>query len=191
MRHSLSDYLSEFLTDESSAKIIEIAESFEFLAHKPFVIQGQHTNSLFFLPDSVARYYVDTESGETSNKHFIPAPCIVGSTTALIKQAPCRINIASFETCTGYKIPWPSFRVLMNSSLEIMTLYTTILEQLFIQKEERETSFLTDSAKIRYQKFLAEFALLEKRLPQYHIASYLGITPVSLSRIRRELTKTK
>ena len=187
MTAAFSNYLEASLSKESVRALVELATRVEFVADEPFVIQGRPTDALFFLPDTIARYYVETETGEFSNKHFTPGPCFVGSTTALIKQIPSRINIASVETCSGSRILWAPFRALCQSNPEVLMFYTKGLEHLFIQKEERETSFLTDSARDRYANFLTQFPDLENRLPQYHIASYLGITPVSLSRIRREL----
>ncbi|MNG38637.1 hypothetical protein D3C84_1264130 [compost metagenome] len=57
-------------------------------------------------------------------------------------------------------------------------------ESLYVKKERREMQLLTLSAEDRYRSFLEEFGALEKKIPQYYIASYLGITPVALSRIR-------
>ncbi len=61
-----------------------------------------------------------------------------------------------------------------------------LAEQLFVKKETREASFLLDNAEARYIRFLKDYPNLEDRITQYHIASYLGITPVMLSRIRQE-----
>ena len=62
--------------------------------------------------------------------------------------------------------------------------------RLFIEKEDRERSFLVEDAKTRYLNFKNKFSELESRIPQFHIASYLGISPVSLSRIRGEIKKS-
>ena len=63
-----------------------------------------------------------------------------------------------------------------------------IAEGMFISKERRERELLMLSAEERYRLFLGRYKHLEKRIPQYQIAAYLGITPVALSRIRRRLT---
>jgi CRP-like cAMP-binding protein len=60
-----------------------------------------------------------------------------------------------------------------------------LAEQLYIKKETREAEFLLDDAETRYNNFQRAYPGLEHRLAQYHVASYLGITPVALSRIRR------
>jgi CRP-like cAMP-binding protein len=60
-------------------------------------------------------------------------------------------------------------------------------EQLVLIKEAREKELLLDSLEVRYQRFLQEFPGLADRIPQYHIASYLGVTDVALSRIRKKI----
>ena len=58
-------------------------------------------------------------------------------------------------------------------------------EMLYFRKEEREIEFLTDPAAVRYQRMLQRFPDEVARIPQHYLASYLGITPESLSRIRK------
>ncbi len=60
-------------------------------------------------------------------------------------------------------------------------------EWLYVKLDQRESELLLDDAATRYLKFLAEYPGLVHRVKQYHIASYLGITPESLSRIRAQL----
>ncbi len=66
-----------------------------------------------------------------------------------------------------------------------------LLEQLAIKKERREADFLLLSATERYQKFLQDYAYIVNSIANYHIASYLGITEVALSRIRSRLKLTQ
>lgn len=62
-----------------------------------------------------------------------------------------------------------------------------LLQTAYLMKEKREKSFLLDDATKRYQDFLKNFALIEEFIKQYHVASFLGITPVGLSRIKKKL----
>ena len=86
------------------------------------------------------------------------------------------------------KIHWPKFRKLMAQHHDIEGFYRVGLERLFIMKEERESSLLLESAEARYLEFLASHRGPLANIPQYHIASYLGISPVSLSRICKQLS---
>ncbi len=62
-----------------------------------------------------------------------------------------------------------------------------ILTKGYIKKEKREWELLQLSAEERYRRFLKEYPGLERRIKQHYIATYLGITPVALSRIRRKI----
>jgi len=66
-------------------------------------------------------------------------------------------------------------------------LHLRIFERLIIKKERREADFLLLNAQSRYEKFLDEYSMIESAVQNYHIASYLGITEVTLSRIRKEM----
>ena len=66
--------------------------------------------------------------------------------------------------------------------------YTKALEKVYIIKQMREIELLLEDAQSRYIHFLDQYPMLHKRLKQHYIASYLGISPVSLSRIRRKMS---
>jgi CRP-like cAMP-binding protein len=65
-----------------------------------------------------------------------------------------------------------------------------ILEQVWIKKERHDIRMVTNDATTNYQIFKKEYPSLENEIAQYHIASYLGITPIQLSRIRARLLKS-
>ncbi len=67
--------------------------------------------------------------------------------------------------------------------------YCHFMEQIFILKEEKESSFVKDSAEKRYLDFCVDYPELKDKIPQQQIASYLSITPVALSRIRQRLKR--
>jgi CRP-like cAMP-binding protein len=88
-------------------------------------------------------------------------------------------------------VGWPyQLRLdLYASDMEWQKLGRRIAELLYIRKEQRELSFLLLDAPARYQRFCAQFGQQADRIPQYYIASYLGIRPQSLSRLRKTLSE--
>lgn len=80
---------------------------------------------------------------------------------------------------------------LANQNPDVLKLYTKVIEQDFLFQEQRVLDLSLLNATERYLKLQKEISNIENILPQYHIASYLNITPVQLSRIRKDLVSKK
>ena len=76
---------------------------------------------------------------------------------------------------------------LAQAWLEWQKVGSRIAELLYVRKEQRELSFLMLDAEARYRNMRAQFGAAAEAIPQYHLASYLGIRPQSLSRLRRRI----
>lgn len=183
-----TNHLSPFLGKHDIHALQAIAVQRFLKADTNIVNQGQATTELFFVASGIVRYFVVDDRGNEANKTFTRAPCFVGSTTALIKNQPARISLAVMRDTPALAINWSAFQDLMRESHPLESYYRQGLEQLFVMKEERESSLLLESAQARYLAFLASHEDILDQIPQYHIASYLGISPVSLSRIKSQLT---
>ena len=90
---------------------------------------------------------------------------------------------------SGYylSIPVAGLNALYRESLAWANFGRMYMETIAVRKAKREAAFLLDSAERRYLDFLQESPELAERLPLYHIASFLGITDVALSRIRKRI----
>lgn len=101
----------------------------------------------------------------------------------LLSGEPARYSVEALEPC----------RLLLFNLADLRTLscwpawYQHLLAVQLRIKEEKELLLLTESPQARYQHFLRSFPALEARVPDHQIAAYLGITPISLSRIRKRL----
>jgi CRP-like cAMP-binding protein len=87
-------------------------------------------------------------------------------------------------------LSYSAFQKLMKNSADWERVGRVIAERTLVDREKREAQLLTLSGTERYQSFRRDFPGLCDRLPQYLIASYLGLTPVALSRIKRKRAKT-
>jgi CRP-like cAMP-binding protein len=103
----------------------------------------------------------------------------------MITGAPSAYTVEAMEPSVVIEISNAALQALMQASHNWERFVRLSLERLYIRKEERERELLYLNAKRRYEAFLAKYPGLEKRIPQYHIASYIGISPVSLSRLLR------
>ncbi|MEO0470941.1 MAG: Crp/Fnr family transcriptional regulator [Bacteroidota bacterium] len=140
-----------------------------------------HSKKLGFLAEGIMRIYDIDESGREWNKVFLSSPSFLLGNPNLAEPATHFI-----ETITSTSIiEWPI--ELITDSLdrypELRAIQTKVLLHLFEKKSIREYDFLTLSAKDRYLKCVEEYRDIIQEIPQFHIASYLGITTTQLSRI--------
>ena len=149
-----------------------------------FVRAGDRSTELAFVNAGLLRFFYQTTDGKEFNKSFIAENQFTTAYSAFLTDMPTRFSIQALEEC-----------YLLVCDLHIVVnmfdrhgcwerLGRILAEQLFIKKEAREAEFLLDDAATRYHNFRKTYPALEDRLAQYHVASYLGITPVALSRIR-------
>ncbi|NER51426.1 MAG: Crp/Fnr family transcriptional regulator [Symploca sp. SIO1A3] len=178
------------LTDLPENEAIKAANLFQtyHLKHGEFFVRaGDVPESIGFVISGILRlYYVNCEGTEYI-KSFCAENSFVAAYSALLLEQPSRLFIQSLEDTKLLVADYSAYRSLCENSVCWQTLNCRIAEILFIKKEKRESALLLDDAKTRYLGFQAEYPDLETRLKQHQIASYLGITPVTLSRIRSQL----
>lgn len=130
-------------------------------------------------------YYID-DDGNDVTRFFTCEGGICGG-EALISNEPSAVCTEALEDCILLRCLVSDFKKIIASDSITTKAYIWLLESSLAYKIPRENSFLIKSAAERYIDFKRENPDIEKRVNQKYIASYLGITPVSLSRIRRAL----
>jgi len=100
------------------------------------------------------------------------------------------MTIECIQDANLYEISKKDIDILFLKVPKLETFFRKKMEKAFSSFQKRILSSLSQSAKERYVTFIRTYPNIEKTVKNYHIASYLGITTESLSRIRKELTKT-
>lgn len=159
----------------------------EYPAQATLFRPGAVDHSLHFLSNGLVRYYYLTDNGLERNHTFAAEHSLVACLRAFAGVAPCQFAIEALEPTRTLLIPADIVRVMDERHACWLKLKLRLMEHVALRKEAREAEFLLESAPDRYRLFRARFSALEDRIPQYHIASYLGITPVALSRIRKRI----
>ena len=150
-----------------------------------FVRAGGQSTELAFVNSGLLRFFYRTTDGKEFNKSFIAENQFTAAYSSFLTDMPTRFSIQALEECHLLVCDLHSVVNMFARHGCWERLGRILAEQLFIKKEAREAEFLLDDAKTRYHNFQNTYPELEDRLTQYHVASYLGITPVALSRIRR------
>ena len=145
------------------------------------------TNSCFLLSSGIVRSYITNNNGKEHTRTLYIAPSITGSLTSLIKGTPSDATFECLTNCDVIELPYSSLILKSNENIHITLLRAKINEQAFIRSEQKIYDLCVLDGTKRYLKLREEFPTIENLIPQYHIASYLNMTPVQLSRIRRDL----
>lgn len=149
------------------------------------LLPGAKVHELYFVCSGLLRFYYITDDGIESNKAFITENTFAGSLAAYNLDLPILYGVQALEPTIFLAASFSDFVALFDQHPVFDRLGRKLAEWLLNRKELRARSLLQQQAKERYLDFVKEYPDLVKRVPQYHIASYLGITEVSLSRLKR------
>lgn len=175
------------IDDQAWQQLQEHSSFKTFNKHDTLLTANETSGHLWFIFQGLVRNFYVTPQGKDFNKSFITAPSLCGSMTEIVTGKPSRFSIDALEDTTAIAISIEWFREMSTSHSGFKTLALVLAQQLALKKEQREAELLLDDATTRYQRFLKENPHLKGRIPAYHVASYLGITEVALSRIKRSL----
>ncbi|WP_224996217.1 Crp/Fnr family transcriptional regulator [Cesiribacter sp. SM1] len=153
--------------------------------HEHFLVQGEVCRHLGFIAEGYVRLYY-LVGGEEITKDFNFENEFCGSYASFISGQPALFNVMAMEPVRLYTISRDSQLMLFENYFCWQKLGRLSMERMFIKKEQREASFLLDSPEARYEKLLRETPHWVQRVPLKYLASYLGITPETLSRIRNK-----
>lgn len=185
----IKDYVASFisLTNDQWEIILDALE-IRVLSKNDYLLQeGEISDSIAFINSGVLIYYKNFENGDQMTTDFAFETDWVTDNYSRLKNCPSLLNIKAIEKS----------ELVIIKNKDINRLYTIIPSFEKLGREITELSFLkmvqhnldlqTLPAKERYLKLLKDHADVVQKIPQYHIANYLGIAPKSLSRIRSQI----
>lgn len=148
---------------------------------------GEVCRHFYYCAKGIFRMFYTTHEGADYNKNFFTEGQFFTSYSSIILGTASNLSIQALEDSEIAIFSQESFEQLYERHRCWETLGRKLAEGLYIKKEQKERQLLFHSAEERYTIFLNEFPGLDQLIPQYHIAFYLGISPVSLSRIKSNL----
>jgi len=162
--------------------LLNIFELKKYRNNDHIINPTEENKSIFFIISGLVRYYYLTEDGKEWNRAFLSEGMI---STSFPKDFGW-INpygIQAIEDSIILVADFSDFQSLFDNNPMIERLQRRLVESILIKKIDRERSFLQSSANMRYKDFVEQFPQIFQRITQYHLASYLGITEASLSRL--------
>jgi CRP-like cAMP-binding protein len=185
--HSI--YQHFLLSDEDLKKIAQVHQKIEIPKNQFLLKQNETANAYYLLEKGLVRAFVlDYDENEITTEFFIENEIVIVP-SSLFQRIPSQENLQTLTDCTLWKIDFDNFQDIFHSIpgfSEWGRLWFTF--QLFSLKQ-RTVNMLTETATQRYLTLLKNKPQIIQNAALKQIASYLGITDTSLSRIRKEITK--
>lgn len=151
------------------------------------ISQGEVCHHVGFLLQGIVRvYYVEAGKEHTSYFNFGSRNPFVSSFSSFLTRKPSRESIHALEDCQLALISHTDLQRLYEQSIHLQKLGRLMAEYNYTLAMERIYSLQHHSARQRYDQLLDIYPNLINHVPHHYIASYLGITPESLSRVRKE-----
>jgi CRP-like cAMP-binding protein len=157
-----------------------------FRKHQYILQEGQVSAYDNFVVRGLVRTYRVDEKGYEHILRFSPEDWWAGDLASFLSGAPSIYNADCLEDTELLSISYSDLESLFEAVPKMNAYFRILYQRSIISYNIRLTSSLTKSASERYSEFIQRYPQIEQRVPNHQIASYLGITPQSLSRIRKQ-----
>jgi len=171
------------MTPEGRNILENLAERRDLNKGEMLIHQGQVSRYIVFVAKGMLRQYY-FKNGKEVTEHFSYEGCILMCIESLLKQEPTRLVAEALEPATVYLLPYDRLLKLSEDIREINIFYRKILEFSLITSQIKADSWRFETARERYNLLMKTHPEVIKRAPLSHIASYLLMTPETLSRVR-------
>jgi CRP-like cAMP-binding protein len=135
-------------------------------------------------------FFID-DAGMDHTLHFAMEDWWISDSTSFLQGTPATRNIVAHETTVVLELSKQSIEQLYKDIPAFEKFWRILTQQACIAQDQRILNSISMSGAERYHALISKYAMLEQRMPQKYIASYLGITPVFLSQIRKGRKKAK
>lgn len=147
---------------------------------------GQTENYLSFIEEGIVRFYIPKEESDFTFS-FSFANAFVSAYDSFLAQLPSTYHVETLTETILWRLTYKDLQAIYAETEIGNTIGRNASEGLYLENFRREISLLTDTAEQRYLKLFTEQPQLIQKIPLKYIASYIGITPQALSRIRRRI----
>ena len=181
----INTYVS--LTKEEEAMILETVTYRKYLKGQYVVQQGDTCKQSGFIISGCTRTFYAGDEGQEHIVMFSFENWWASEIGSFVTQTPSDYNVHCIENTELIQLSYDNQETLFKKIPKLERFFRLVLEKAFVASQKRIVRNFTLSAKERYMHFKAEHSEMEQRIPQYMVASYLGITKEFLSKIKGKL----
>jgi CRP-like cAMP-binding protein len=180
---------SNLVSQKAAEEIASLFYPKEIKKNEFLLKEGRISNEYYFLEKGFIRAFAFDTEGNDVTTNFYSAGQVVFEVNSFFNRVLSRENYQAIVDCEGWCITYPQLNHLFHSMSEFREFGRSILVKGFSSLKIRMLSMITETAEQRYDALLKSNPEIFQHAALKHIASYLGITDTSLSRIRKEYAK--
>lgn len=180
---------SGHISEKSAEEIVELFKPRELSKGQLLLKAGHTSDEYLFLATGLMRAFaLDPERNEVTTA-FYTANGVVFEVSSFFNRKPAQESIQALTDCAGCSLNFAELNMLFHSMPEFRDFGRSILVKGFAALKDRMLSTITETADQRYQRLLETAPAIIQQAPLKYVASYLGVTDTSLSRIRKEISR--
>lgn len=180
-----------FLPEEKLFALLSIGEMLVLDEGQVFIQAGERSRKVALVIQGMMRNYLTDENGEEVTVLFAAEMQSITPYKTLYLDALATETSAAIEKTLLFVFDFQDFKKIAANDPQVMMVYVEMMEAILVGAIHRIEDFTQRSPEQRYERILHSETFLIDRAPLKYLASYLGITPVSLSRIRKRLSQKK
>lgn len=178
-------YRHPLLSEEDLEQIWKVHHPVLFQKNELLLKEGEVAGEYYLLEQGIVRSFVyDYDNNEITTDFFCPSDIVI-IPSSLFQQKPSQENLQAVTACSLWKIDYDCFQELFHRMEGFREWGRVWFSAQLFHMKQRSLDMITETALHRYEKLLKEKPEIVQQAPLKQIASYLGITDTSLSRIRR------
>ncbi len=188
---NMTNYLAKVLeVPAERLSLCSIQYEMKKISKGEYLLQyGEVCRNTFFVEKGLVRMFSIDKNGKEHIIQFAPENWLIGDRSSLYFSEKSNYYIEAIEDSEVSVLPRDFFNKLLEEFPNSIEKNDLVLQKHVKSLQDRINSLLGETAEERYLKFIRMYPDLLLRVPQWMVASYLGITPESLSRVRKELAK--
>ncbi|MEO6611729.1 MAG: Crp/Fnr family transcriptional regulator [Chitinophagaceae bacterium] len=191
-KESLIHFIGNNLLAGQQSAAADLASNFserQLTKGEYFLKEGQLANEYLFLEEGCIRAYTtDTEGNDVTTGFYIKEQ-VVFEVSSFFSRTRSKENLQALTGCKGYSLTYPQLNELFHAVPAFREFGRAMLVKGFVNLKERTLSLINETAEERYAGLINANPEIFQFAPLKYIASYLGVTDSSLSRIRKEFQK--
>lgn len=178
------------LTDEEEA-IIKNHLSVKKIRKRQYLLQEEDPcRHIAFVEKGMLRSYTVDKNGTEHILQFAPEGWFIADLYSFLAEEPSSYNIEAVEDSELVLISRPAYNELLKTSPKYLEFSHNLVTNAYIAMQRRINDLHERSIEERYADFISRYPQIINRVPQHMIASYLGLTPETLSRVRRRMVSS-